>query len=300
MDIDSERTTGLDIIQIGTMNISLEDKAKGPTLIGESVKKSTSVISAVNDNEASSSKSQYFLPKWCPPGLTRTQRRKLQRLRCQERREKEAEQQRDEYFDKHRPMIPQKQEWRVKISDRAEVLEQAVRPGVTGGPTTCNKVQLGDAEGMPGDVSSALMVCDDELASDPTAEDDEQLVDYASSPERLNMDINVVHLAMDGSLLSEDDIAHFDFGPKDVVFQKPKDGVNHLKALYLKGFLNGKPVSRMLVDGGAIVNLMPYSLFTKLGGKDEELIKTNMTVSGVGGGEPMGAKGVTSMELTIG
>lgn len=56
----------------------------------------------------------------------------------------------------------------------------------------------------------------------------------------------------------------------------------------------------MLVDGGAIVNLMPYSLFKKLGGSDEELIKTNMTVSGVGGGEPMGAKGVVSMELTIG
>jgi hypothetical protein len=30
------------------------------------------------------------------------------------------------------------------------------------------------------------------------------------------------------------------------------------------------------------------------------VIKTNMTVSGVGGGEPMGAKGVISMELTIG
>jgi hypothetical protein len=56
----------------------------------------------------------------------------------------------------------------------------------------------------------------------------------------------------------------------------------------------------MLVDGGAIVNLMLYSLFKKLGGSDEELIKTNMTVSGVGGGEPMGAKGVISMELTIG
>jgi hypothetical protein len=56
----------------------------------------------------------------------------------------------------------------------------------------------------------------------------------------------------------------------------------------------------MLVDGGAIVNLMPNSLFKKLGGLDEELIKTNMTVSGVGGGELMGAKGVISMELTIG
>jgi hypothetical protein len=55
-----------------------------------------------------------------------------------------------------------------------------------------------------------------------------------------------------------------------------------------------------LVDGGAIVNLMMYSLFKKLGGSDKELIKTNMIVSRVGGGEPIGAKGVISMELTIG
>ena len=56
----------------------------------------------------------------------------------------------------------------------------------------------------------------------------------------------------------------------------------------------------MLVDSGANVNLMPYSLYKKLSGTDEELIKTNMTVSGVGGGDPIGAKGVASMELTIG
>jgi hypothetical protein len=37
-----------------------------------------------------------------------------------------------------------------------------------------------------------------------------------------------------------------------------------------------------------------------LAGSDEELIKTNMIVSEIGGGEPMGAKGVISMELTIG
>jgi len=45
---------------------------------------------------------------------------------------------------------------------------------------------------------------------------------------------------------------------------------------------------------------MPYSLYKKLAGADEELIKTNMTVSGVGGGDPIGAKGVASMELTVG
>jgi hypothetical protein len=60
-----------------------------------------------------------------------------------------------------------------------------------------------------------------------------------------------------------------------------------MKALYMKGHINGKPISWMLVDGGAIVNLMPYTLFKKLGGSDEELVKTNMTVNGVGGGDPI-------------
>ena len=84
------------------------------------------------------------------------------------------------------------------------------------------------------------------------------------------------------------------------MFQKPSEEDNHLKALYMRGHINGKPVTRMLIDGGAIVNLMPYSLYKKLGGQDEDLIKTNMTVSGVGGSEPLNAKGVASMELTIG
>ena len=35
----------------------------------------------------------------------------------------------------------------------------------------------------------------------------------------------------------------------------------HLKALYVKGFVDGKPMSKMLVDGGASVNLMPYTTF---------------------------------------
>ena len=39
------------------------------------------------------------------------------------------------------------------------------------------------------------------------------------------------------------------------------------------------------------MNLMPYSLYKKLGGTDEELIKTNMTVSGVGGATLLVLKG---------
>jgi hypothetical protein len=39
----------------------------------------------------------------------------------------------------------------------------------------------------------------------------------------------------------------------------------------------------MLVDGGAAVNLMPYSIFKKLGREDDKLVKTNLTLNGVGG-----------------
>ena len=39
----------------------------------------------------------------------------------------------------------------------------------------------------------------------------------------------------------------------------------HLKALYIKCFVDGKPMNKMLVDGGASVNLMPYTTFRKLG-----------------------------------
>jgi hypothetical protein len=55
----------------------------------------------------------------------------------------------------------------------------------------------------------------------------------------------------------------------------------------------------MLVDDGAAVNLMSYSMFKKLGREDDELVKTTMTLNGVGGNS-MEARGVVSMELTIG
>jgi hypothetical protein len=40
----------------------------------------------------------------------------------------------------------------------------------------------------------------------------------------------------------------------------------------------------MLVDSDDAINLMPYSVFKKLGRADDELMKTNLTLNGVGGG----------------
>jgi hypothetical protein len=48
------------------------------------------------------------------------------------------------------------------------------------------------------------------------------------------------------------------------------------------------------------MNLMPYTFYRKLGKQDDELVKTNMTLSSVRIDSLIKAKGVTSVELTIG
>jgi hypothetical protein len=130
----------------------------------------------------------------------------------------------------------------------------------------------------------------------------EDLVDYEASPEHPGMDINVITFSADCTIVDDDElvVAQFDFGPKEVAFTKPKESVNHLKPLFVRGHIDGISIAKMFVDGGAAVNLMSYSLYRKLGKQGDELVKTNMTLSGVGTDSSIKAKGVTSVELTIG
>ena len=44
----------------------------------------------------------------------------------------------------------------------------------------------------------------------------------------------------------------------------------------MKGFIDGKSMTKILVDGGAAVNLMPYTTFRKLGKKPENLCPIDM------------------------
>jgi hypothetical protein len=55
----------------------------------------------------------------------------------------------------------------------------------------------------------------------------------------------------------------------------------------------------MLVDGGASINIMPVSLFKKLGHIKCDLKCTNLSLSGFAG-DPMEAKGIICKEVTVG
>ena len=72
----------------------------------------------------------------------------------------------------------------------------------------------------------------------------------------------------------------------------------HLKSLYMKGFVDGKPMNKMLVDGGASVNLMPYTTFCKLGKGPGDLLETDMMLRDFGGNISK-TRGAMNVELTI-
>lgn len=66
-----------------------------------------------------------------------------------------------------------------------------------------------------------------------------------------------------------------------------------------KGFIDRKPLTKMLVDGGTAVNLMPYSTFRKLGKRVEDLCPTDMRLTDFSGNISV-TKGAIYVELTIG
>jgi hypothetical protein len=105
-----EDNTNVGSVMVGTHDLKL----KGPVVVDETANSSKAILTiqskpSSNDHEASTSKAKprdtkYTQPKWCPPGLTKTKKRRLQRMRNQEKVEQEAEKWRDEFFDEIHPI----------------------------------------------------------------------------------------------------------------------------------------------------------------------------------------------------
>jgi hypothetical protein len=123
------------------------------------------------------------------------------------------------------------------------------------------------------------MTSDDDM---DLLDDDEASLIKDGSPPPTGMDISKVFTLPAEFRGIEEEVSHMCLSPKDAVFEKPEESSQHLKPLYTRGHIDGKPVSRMLIDGGAAVNLMSYTIFKKLGREDDELVKTNLILNGMG------------------
>src|SRR5215217_91796 len=201
------------------------------------------------DFEESEEEDRYHRPRWCPDGLSHSQKRRVQRLRNWE----EAEVQYLYTLRKARPDLA------VKIQ---QTLETEARP-----PKKVWRPKQTKADAETSADTNMVFI----LPSEFRAPSDEEV-----------------------------SVAQFDCGPRRVIFEKPRDrSYRHLKALYLRGYINGQHVSKMLVDTGAAVNIMSYSMLRRLGHSSDDLIKTNITLRDFNG-QASEAKGVLNVELTVG
>jgi hypothetical protein len=112
-------------------------------------------------------------------------------------------------------------------------------------------------------------------------DDEEAPLIKDGSPPPTGMDINMVFTLLAEFRGVTEEVAQMCLSPKEAMFEKPEESSQHLKSLYIRGHINKKPISRMLIDSGAAINLMSYSIFKKLGRKDNEIMKTNLMLNGV-------------------
>jgi hypothetical protein len=123
------------------------------------------------------------------------------------------------------------------------------------------------------------MTSDDDM---DLLDDDEPPLIKGGSPPPTSMNINMVFTLLAKFRGVEEEVTQMCLSPKETMFEKPEKLSQHLKLLYIQGHIDGEPISRMLIDGGAAINLVPYSIFKKLGREDDELVKTNLMLNGVG------------------
>ena len=73
----------------------------------------------------------------------------------------------------------------------------------------------------------------------------------------------------------------------------------HIKPLYVKANLNGRPISKVLIDYGSTVNVMPLRMLRALGKSINDLIETEVVVFAFTGNISK-TLGILLINITIG
>ena len=94
MQVDSVKAPAAKVVQVEDGKGKAQNIQERPVIVEKPVNVSQKLVLANDHHEASSSnlndqdKEKYFHPRWCPWGLTHTQKRRLQRLRRLKNRRK--------------------------------------------------------------------------------------------------------------------------------------------------------------------------------------------------------------------
>ena len=87
--------------------------------------------------------------------------------------------------------------------------------------------------------------------------------------------------------------------PQKVILEKTfVEMTRHIKPLYVRPHLNGRPVSKVLIDNGLVVNVMPLRILRALGRSISDLIQIEVVVSAFTG-EVSKTLGILPLDITI-
>ena len=65
-----------------------------------------------------------------------------------------------------------------------------------------------------------------------------------------------------------------------MILKKPTmEMTRHIRPLYVRAHFNGKPMSKVLVDNGSAINVMPLRMLRALGRSIDDLIETKVSIS---------------------
>jgi len=153
---------------------------------------------------------------------------------------------RDDLLEELKPRTEPKKVWKLKVTGETPVLVLVQTPKPDHPVSKPDDPVSLAAETTPVSAITSYSSIS-ATTSAPVPEKDKDMVDYEPSPPR-DMDVNVIYLsASDYTFLGGDDeVAQFDFGPQKAIFEKPLASENHIKLLFVRGHVNGSPMSRML------------------------------------------------------
>ena len=88
--------------------------------------------------------------------------------------------------------------------------------------------------------------------------------------------------------------------PQKVILEKTfVEMTRHIKPLYVRAYLNGRSVSKVLTDNGSMVNVMPLRMLRALGRSINDLIEIEVVVSAFTG-KVSKTLGILPIDITIG
>ncbi|XP_021801683.1 uncharacterized protein LOC110745843 [Prunus avium] len=87
---------------------------------------------------------------------------------------------------------------------------------------------------------------------------------------------------------------------EQLCFPKPtKEMANQLRPLFITANFGGIPIPKVMVDGGAVINLLPHRLLSKMGRTEKDLIPTHSTITNFAGGITK-AYGILDVDVIVG